>query len=97
MFIGYIQFVLGRSFCFVNPCRNGGTCREGDERFICDCPKGFSGPACAGMSVRFIIQNPLLPAPTNKLRNDNSHIHLNSSFKRCWESHPRKICNLSYV
>ncbi|XP_066933671.1 uncharacterized protein [Clytia hemisphaerica] len=36
-----------RSFCFTNPCRNGGTCREGEEHFVCDCPKGFSGPACA--------------------------------------------------
>ena len=52
------MFIQGRSFCFVNPCRNGGTCREGEERFVCDCPKGFSGPACAGqynITSRFII------------------------------------------
>lgn len=32
--------------CASDPCENGGTCREQEERAICSCPLGFSGKHC---------------------------------------------------
>ncbi|XP_053824177.1 neurexin-2-beta isoform X9 [Vidua chalybeata] len=33
--------------CASGPCRNGGTCREGWNRFVCDCRgTGYLGPRC---------------------------------------------------
>ncbi|XP_041856438.1 tissue-type plasminogen activator isoform X2 [Melanotaenia boesemani] len=34
--------------CYVSKCYNGGTCREAvyTSDYICQCPKGFSGPRC---------------------------------------------------
>nr|XP_039259128.1 neurexin-3a-like isoform X5 [Styela clava] len=37
----------GKSTCTSNPCRNGGKCREGWNRFVCDCSAtSFNGPTC---------------------------------------------------
>uniref|UniRef100_A0A674HIS2 Neurexin 2 n=1 Tax=Taeniopygia guttata TaxID=59729 RepID=A0A674HIS2_TAEGU len=47
-FVGCVRdlFVDGRSRD-VGPCRNGGACREGWNRFVCDCRgTGYLGPRC---------------------------------------------------
>lgn len=35
-----------RGFCHARPCRNGGTCEEGWNTFVCRCPLGFGGKDC---------------------------------------------------
>lgn len=32
--------------CESNPCRNGGTCFDRFNMFVCECPPGYSGPIC---------------------------------------------------
>ncbi|XP_076447761.1 uncharacterized protein LOC143284711 [Babylonia areolata] len=32
--------------CHSNPCRNGGTCRDGVNSYTCDCLPGFNGTHC---------------------------------------------------
>jgi MYXO-CTERM domain-containing protein len=32
--------------CLVNPCQNGGACSDGQNRSICNCAPGFTGPTC---------------------------------------------------
>ncbi|CAJ0935102.1 unnamed protein product, partial [Mesorhabditis belari] len=32
--------------CDVNPCKNGGQCKDLLDRFVCDCAPGFSGVRC---------------------------------------------------
>ena len=31
-----------------NPCKNGGTCLNGESRFECKCLPGFNGKDCGG-------------------------------------------------
>ncbi|KAI5725404.1 hypothetical protein M8J77_014895 [Diaphorina citri] len=37
---------LRKNECLGNPCRNGGTCIDLYNRFLCLCPAGWEGPAC---------------------------------------------------
>lgn len=46
--INKIVFFLEQSYCHVNPCLNGGSCREADDHFTCACPSGFHGATCSG-------------------------------------------------
>lgn len=32
--------------CLSNPCRNGGSCLDRFNMFVCECPPGYSGPIC---------------------------------------------------
>ena len=32
--------------CAANPCKNGGTCADGVNKFTCTCPAGFTGATC---------------------------------------------------
>ena len=32
--------------CASNPCRNNGTCMDGDNWYVCKCPSGYSGHDC---------------------------------------------------
>lgn len=32
--------------CQSNPCRNGGSCLDRFNMFVCECPPGYSGPTC---------------------------------------------------
>ena len=32
--------------CESNPCQNGGTCLDGEDGFMCECPEGFEGQLC---------------------------------------------------
>ena len=32
--------------CASNPCRNGGTCLDQENRFVCQCPRGARGKFC---------------------------------------------------
>lgn len=32
--------------CESNPCRNGGSCLDRFNMFVCECPPGYSGPIC---------------------------------------------------
>lgn len=32
--------------CAEDPCRNGGTCKNGSQGFSCECQPGFAGPRC---------------------------------------------------
>lgn len=41
------------SYCHINPCMNGGTCREAETKFECTCSNGFSGPTCQGLLLFF--------------------------------------------
>jgi len=36
-----------RGFCHSFPCKNGGACREGWGKYICDCKNGFLGQDCS--------------------------------------------------
>ncbi|GLV44458.1 starry night [Carabus blaptoides fortunei] len=36
-----------REFCDSNPCRNGGSCREGWSTYKCECSQGFGGKDCS--------------------------------------------------
>ncbi|XP_050328157.1 cubilin homolog [Bactrocera neohumeralis] len=36
--------------CDVLPCMNGGTCVESNDKFICICPMGYTGPTCADIT-----------------------------------------------
>ncbi|KAM7293930.1 protocadherin-like wing polarity protein stan, partial [Ixodes scapularis] len=57
-----------RGFCQTRPCQNGGTCSEGWNSFLCQCPLGFGGRDCSeGVEpVRrfdgdgYLVFNPLL-------------------------------------
>lgn len=35
-----------KEYCNSQPCRNGGTCREGWSTFKCDCMQGYGGKEC---------------------------------------------------
>lgn len=48
----FVLFVVA-SFCYPNPCENGGICSEDDVTFKCSCAKGFTGSTCEGMSFLF--------------------------------------------
>lgn len=38
---------FGKSLCSSSPCKHGGRCQEGWNRFLCDCSATpFSGPTC---------------------------------------------------
>ena len=33
-------------FCAANPCKNSGTCVDGQDNYTCQCAKGWTGPTC---------------------------------------------------
>ena len=39
---------IGRDFCSSNPCKNGGSCINLEEKFECICPDFAKGPRCEG-------------------------------------------------
>ena len=39
--------------CAGNPCRNGGTCRDGVNSFTCSCVAGYTGNTCQFSKVYF--------------------------------------------
>ncbi|CAJ0583605.1 unnamed protein product, partial [Mesorhabditis spiculigera] len=38
--------VFDSNVCLVSPCKNGGQCRDHVDKFMCDCPSGFTGERC---------------------------------------------------
>lgn len=40
------SFSPGIDECSSNPCANGGTCVDGNQRYTCLCPRGWSGVSC---------------------------------------------------
>ena len=47
--IEYIFFLTATDHCAdANPCKNGGTCLNGESRFECKCLPGFNGKDCGG-------------------------------------------------
>ncbi|XP_069374181.1 uncharacterized protein [Paralichthys olivaceus] len=38
--------LLPESACEPNPCQNGGSCIQGERRYRCSCPDGFTGRFC---------------------------------------------------
>lgn len=49
--------------CASAPCRNGGTCREGWNRFVCDCiGTGFLGRVCERGEACFHSRRPRCPS-----------------------------------
>ena len=38
--------------CIGDPCLNGGTCRDGVNRFDCICKLGWQGPLCGEIGKR---------------------------------------------
>ena len=32
--------------CALNPCQNGGTCEDGDNKYTCKCKSGWEGVNC---------------------------------------------------
>lgn len=41
-----LQTTLTRNECASNPCRNGGTCEDSYNRYLCRCPSNWGGPTC---------------------------------------------------
>lgn len=41
-----------KEFCGLNPCRNGGTCREGWSTYKCDCMEGYGGKDCTELIIQ---------------------------------------------
>lgn len=65
MFTQLPRFRSEISRCHPNPCRNGGTCSETDESFVCLCPEGYKGKTCAGRTTdipAYGVMFPLYPA-----------------------------------
>lgn len=44
--MGYGIGNCNSSMCEDNPCRNGATCLEMSNNYVCECPNGFIGPLC---------------------------------------------------
>ena len=42
--------------CDDSPCKNGGTCVNGDNSFKCQCPRNFKGTTCEGIT-KIVHQN----------------------------------------
>ena len=45
--LSWIKFSCGAS----DPCLNGGTCRDGEQSFTCECPTGFTGTTCESLDA----------------------------------------------
>ncbi|KAI6209562.1 Calcium binding EGF domain-containing protein [Aphelenchoides besseyi] len=41
------EFQCQKDHCTPNPCENNSTCRPITNDFVCECPRGVSGPTCA--------------------------------------------------
>ena len=44
--VPFFSQVIDIDECSSNPCENGGTCIDGDNLYMCDCPTGFNGGNC---------------------------------------------------
>ena len=36
-----------QDFCRVAPCKHGGTCKEGWDSYLCECPESWGGKDCS--------------------------------------------------
>ena len=46
----FLLIFLAADHCAIgNPCKNGGTCLNGEKNFECHCLPGFYGVDCGGM------------------------------------------------
>ncbi|XP_062584734.1 sushi, von Willebrand factor type A, EGF and pentraxin domain-containing protein 1-like isoform X2 [Saccostrea cucullata] len=43
--------------CGSNPCQNGATCTNGENKYTCDCPSGYSGVHCEEDIQPPLVQN----------------------------------------
>uniref|UniRef100_A0A8B9SND0 Fibulin-7 n=1 Tax=Anas platyrhynchos TaxID=8839 RepID=A0A8B9SND0_ANAPL len=62
--------------CSSNPCANGGTCVDGNQSYMCLCPRGWSGTSC---------QSPVYTCRCPQTHPDNSSF---SRQPRCAEGRP---------
>ena len=40
------------NFCSKKPCKNNGTCVNGDKGYSCDCLQNFLGKNCEGLKLQ---------------------------------------------
>ena len=43
--------------CSSNPCENGATCIDGDNKYTCSCAAGFNGDNCETSKFLIILYN----------------------------------------
>lgn len=54
-------FLVADHCAIGNPCKNGGTCLNGEKKFECHCLPGFYGADCGGMCYFILINLFRLP------------------------------------
>ncbi|OQV20654.1 Neurexin-1 [Hypsibius exemplaris] len=69
-----------RRYCDPNPCFNAGRCREGWQRFVCDCGKTLYGGLMCEKELQkvdfngtFLLAHKLTAAPSASTDNDNNN------------------------
>ena len=54
-FVDTMAFVSGANECDSSPCLNGGSCRDGNNKYTCQCVSSFTGDRCeTGTSCLFV-------------------------------------------
>ncbi|CAK8697279.1 unnamed protein product [Clavelina lepadiformis] len=71
--------------CLREPCKNGGTCQDGPESFICSCALGYSGQLCE-IDIDDCVSNPC--------KNDATCTDLVADFEcNCPVGYEGKVCD----
>ena len=58
------------SVCFPEPCKNGATCVDSFDSYICQCVAGYVGDDCEHgniIGVTILIRNLIIPKLNNKV------------------------------
>ena len=57
LFIMSSLFYADRDECISAPCLNGGTCKDGQNRFDCTCKLGWKGTTCGDIGKNNIFKD----------------------------------------
>lgn len=90
-----ISFTGGHGRCLIDPCdnapcKNGGTCTSGDDKFTCKCPWGFEGPTCEA-KVNPCDRSPCRKGTVCKQNDDNFLCLCSGGFNG--ENCDKKVCD----